>query len=178
VIPVELDRHSRNAVPELREELLVVHADARADLLDQSFYTVDRFGERLDAYAADPTFSLVTGHAGGELVGYAFGGTLPDKTRWWTGLRDAKDPDVTRETGRRTFGFRELLVRKRYQGHGIGRRLHDEMLADRPEERATLLVRVDNPARELYLRWGWTVVGTVQPFPDAPIMEAMVRPLR
>jgi hypothetical protein len=48
------------------------------------------------------------------------------------------------------------------------------LVADRPEERATLLVRQDNPARNLYLRWGWRVVGTMKPFPDSPLMEAMV----
>lgn len=172
-----LARHGAGAVPGLRDDLVDVHTDARAELLDQPFYTAQRFAERLDNYATDPTFSLVTGWVGQLLVGYAFGGTLSANTRWWTGLRDAVDPDVTRETGSRTFAFREILVRKAYQRRGYAHQLHDALLADRPEDRATLLVRQDNPAGRLYLRWGWQVVGTMQPFPDAPIMNVMVREL-
>lgn len=175
---LELQHHDRDAVPGLRDELIDVHVDARAELLDQPFYTAERFGERLDAYAKDPTFHLVTGRIGGTLGGYAFGGTLTATTRWWTGLQGAGDPDVTREHEGRTFAFREILVRQAYQRRGYAHQLHDALLSGRPVERATLLVRTDNPARELYLRWGWTVVGTMQPFPDSPIMEAMIRPLR
>lgn len=167
-------RHGADVVPTMRDELVDVHADARADVLNQPFYTAQRFGERLDNYALDPTFTLVTGRVGDLLIGYAFGGTLSVNTRWWTGLRDATDPDVTRETGNRTFAFRELLVRRAYQRRGYAHRLHDALLSGRPEQRATLLVRQDNPARELYLRWGWQQVGIMQPFPDAPIMLAMV----
>jgi GNAT superfamily N-acetyltransferase len=166
--------HSANVVPTMRDDLVDVHVDARAELLSQSFYTPEQFGERLDAYAADPTFSMVTGHIDGLLVGYAFGGTLSAATRWWSGLRDAADPDVPRETGSRTFALREILVRKAHQQRGYAHQLHDTLLADRPEERATLLVRQDNPARLLYLRWGWRAVGTMKPFADSPLMEAMV----
>jgi ribosomal protein S18 acetylase RimI-like enzyme len=174
---LEIGRYDADVVPELRHVLVDVHVDARADLLDQPFYTAERFAERLDAYAKDPTFSLVTGRSDGQLIGYAFGGTLPATSRWWTGLHGNDDPDLTRETGSRTFAFREILVRTAYQRRGFAHRLHDKLLACRPEERATLLVRHDNPARELYLRWGWRVVGTMQPFPDSPIMDAMIRDL-
>lgn len=169
-----ITKHHADVVPAMRDELVDVHVDARADLLGQSFYTARRFAERLDNYATDPTFALATGRVGDLLVGYAFGGTLAANTRWWTGLRDATDPDVTRETGGRTFAFRELLVRRAHQRRGYAHQLHDALLANRPEERATLLVRQDNPAGELYLSWGWQQVGTMQPFPDSPIMYAMV----
>jgi GNAT superfamily N-acetyltransferase len=166
--------HGPEAVPDLRAQLVNVHVDARSDLLDQDFYTAERFAQRLDAYAEDPTFALVTMTVDQVLVGYAFGGTLSASTRWWKGLRDATDPDLTQETGTRTFAFRELLVRKAHQRRGYAHALHDELLAGRPEERATLLVRRDNPARELYLRWGWKVVGKMQPFPDSPVFDSMV----
>jgi GNAT superfamily N-acetyltransferase len=178
VTALERRHHDAAAVPALRDELLDVYTDSHADLLDHPFFTVDRFWERVEMYVLGPGFDLVTGQLDGRLIGYTFGNTLPADTRWWSQLQGTTDPDVTRETGARTFAFREFMVRKEHQGRGIGRRLHDELLAGRPEERATLLVRVDNPARDLYLRWGWSVVGTIQPFPDAPAMEAMVRPLR
>lgn len=169
-----LERHDRLAVPALRDELVDVHVDARRDLLDNPFYSADRFGERLDAYAADPGFDLVAGRIDGLLVGYAFGGPLSANTRWWQGLVTPVDPDLTRETGTRTFAFREIIVRLAQQRRGYAHRLHDELLAGRPEERATLLVRTDNPARDLYLRWGWRIVGQLQPFPDSPVFDSMV----
>lgn len=167
-------RHGPDAVPGMRDVMIDIHLDARAELLGNPFYSAERFGERLDAYAADPGFDLVAGHVGGALVGYAFGGPLSANTRWWAGLRDAVDPDVARETGSRTFAFREIVMRKAHQRRGYAHQLHDALLGGRSEERATLLVRGDNPARDLYLRWGWRVVGQVQPFPDSPVFDSMV----
>lgn len=171
---LEIRRHDRHQVPVLRDDLVDVHLDARAELLDNPFYSGERFAERLDAYARDPHFDLVTGHLGNDLVGYAFGGPLPAETRWWSGLVEHSDPDLTRETGTRTFAFREIIVRKGHQRRGYARLLHDALLAGRTEERATLLVRPDNPARDLYLRWGWRIVGKQQPFPDSPVFDSMV----
>jgi GNAT superfamily N-acetyltransferase len=148
--------------------------DARCDLLDNPFYSAERFAERLDSYAADPGFDLVTARIGGAMVGYAFGGPLAANTRWWNGLVGPADPDLTRETGTRTFAFREIIVRRAHQRRGYAHQLHDALLAGRREERATLLVRTDNPARELYLRWGWRTAGKVQPFSDSPVFDAMV----
>jgi ribosomal protein S18 acetylase RimI-like enzyme len=171
---LDVERHDRTAVPGLRDELVDVHADARAELLGNPFYSRERFAERLDAYAQDPDFDLVVGRVDGRLVGYAFGGPLGAATRWWTGLLEQPDPDLTRETGRRTFAFREIIVGKAYQRRGHAHQLHDALLGGRQEERATLLVRGDNPARDLYLRWGWRLVGKVQPFPDSPVFDSMV----
>jgi hypothetical protein len=51
----------------MKDELVAVHADARAELLDQSFYAPDRFAERLEEHVTDPNFELVTGRAAGRL---------------------------------------------------------------------------------------------------------------
>lgn len=162
----------------MRDELLDVHEDAHAELLENPFYSTPRFWERFEAYIRGLNFTMATGRLDGQLIGYAFGSTLPAESGWWNGLQEAADTDIARETGNRTFSFREFLVRKAYQGHGFGRKLHDALLADRPEERATLLVRPDNAARDLYLRWGWREVGRVQPFPDSPRFVSMVLVLR
>jgi ribosomal protein S18 acetylase RimI-like enzyme len=155
------------------EELIAVHVDARAELLDQAFYTAERFWERFEVYLQGPGFDLVTGRLQDQLIGYAFGSTLPASTQWWSGIEGA-DATLTEETGDRTFAFREILVRKAFQHRGYAHRLHDELLASRPEKRATLLVRSDNPARLLYSRWGWSRVGLLQPYPDSPRFESMV----
>jgi ribosomal protein S18 acetylase RimI-like enzyme len=161
----------------MREELLAVHIDARAELLGQPFYSPERFWERFEGYLRGPGFDLVTGHVGDQLVGYAFGSTLPPDTQWWSGIEGAS-PALAEETGSRTFAFREILVRKAFQQRGYAHRLHDELLAGRSEERATLLVRSDNPARLLYTRWGWARVGFLQPYPDSPRFESMVLKLK
>lgn len=175
---LDLRRYGAADVPLVRDELLDVHADANADLLRDPFYTVQRFADRLDRYLRDPTFTLVAGHLDGQLLGYTFGSTLPAETRWWQGLLDAEDADMSRETGSRTFALREIMVRRAYRRRGYGRKLHDGLLRDRPEERATLFVRPDNPAKRLYLRWGWRIVGRLQPFADSPVFDSMLRDLR
>jgi len=175
---LKITRCGADAVPGLRDSLVAVHVDARAELLEQPFYSAERFWERFENYIKDASFSMVTGHLDGTLVGYAFGSVLSADTGWWRGVQAIDNADVTRETGDRTFAFRELLVRKVVQGRGFGHQLHDFLLADRPEERATLLVRADNPARSLYLRWGWSGVGYLQPYPDSPRFESMVKQLR
>jgi ribosomal protein S18 acetylase RimI-like enzyme len=171
---LKVTQHTANAVPAMRDELIAIHVDARAELLDQPFYSADRFAERLDGYVKAPGFALVTGHVDDLLIGYAFGSPLPVDTRWWTGFDGKGDSDFLRETGSRTFAFREIVVRTAYQRRGHAHRLHDALLAARNEERATLLVRDDNPARHLYARWGWTVVGNIQPYPDSPTFHAMI----
>jgi GNAT superfamily N-acetyltransferase len=171
---LELRSHAAGDVPGMRDELLDAHLDANADLLGDPFFSRDRFGERLDRYAQDPTFALVTGRLDGQLRGYAFGSTLTADTGWWRGLSEATEPDLARETGSRTFAFREFLVRQAYRRRGYGRQLHNALLRDRPEERATLLVRQDNPAKWLYLRWTWRLVGKLQPYDDSPVFDSMV----
>jgi len=174
---LNITHYGADAVPGMRDDLLAVHVDARAELLDQPFYSAERFWERFENFIKDASFSMVAGHVGGTLVGYAFGSTLSADTGWWRGMQAVDGPDVTRESGSRTFAFREILVRKAYQHRGFAHQLHDALLAGRPEERATLLVRSDNPARALYLRWGWSLVGYLQPFPDSPRFESMIKPL-
>lgn len=171
---LSLTHHPSSEIPPMSSELVDVHVDARAELLSQPFYSPERFQQRLDSYIKAPGFDLVAARIEGLLVGYAFGSPLPADTKWWDGFQGSENTDLTNETGARTFAFREILVRRAYQQHGIAHRLHDELLAPRPEERATLLVRSDNPAGGLYRRWGWQPVGYSQPFADGPLFESMV----
>jgi ribosomal protein S18 acetylase RimI-like enzyme len=170
--------HDADGMHQLRVELLDVYSEAYAARLDQPFSAPPRFWERLEAYAGRSGFSLVTGRLSGELVAYTLGFTLPAGSGWWRGLRGEVDPKLIEEDGSRTFALTEMMVRPAYQRRGYARALHDALLADRPEQRATLLVRPDNvAARSAYLSWGWYKVGDLQPFDDAPVFEAMVRKL-
>jgi hypothetical protein len=56
--------------------------------------------------------------------------------------------------------------------------MHDALLADANEERATLLVRPEAmPARMAFERWGYARVGAIRPWPEA-LYDAMVLNLR
>jgi len=138
------------------------------------FYSAKRFVERFNGYTSAPGFELVSAHSADELVGYAFGYTLPRSARWWAGLLDPVPDGFTDETGNRTFALNELHVRDRWRGRGIASRLHSELVNHRHEDRVTILVRPDNPARATYLHWGYRVVSRLQPYPDSPVYDALI----
>lgn len=87
------------------------------------------------------------------------------------GLTTDEDAHFTREDGRRTFALSEIMVDQHYTRRGVAQALHDDLLAERPEERATLLVNPANTtARRAYERWSWIKIGTLRPsWPGAGI---------
>ena len=180
VVPeLAVQKYDASGLHEQREDVLAVYAEVYADELDDPFYSLPRYWERLSAYAARDGFALVTGRLAGELIGYALGYTLPEGSDWWRGFQGDVDPALLQETGDRTFAVNELMVRPGWRRRGYARSLHDSLLRHRPEARATLLVRPENaPARAAYRSWGWYELGQLQPFDDAPVFEAMVRELR
>jgi GNAT superfamily N-acetyltransferase len=162
-----------------RDDLLNLYAEVYAERLDDPFFSLPRYWERLAAYGERDGFTVVTGRLDNELIGYALGYTLPAGSRWWQGLRQEVYPDLLEENGRRTFALTEIMVRTAWRRCGYARVLHDALLTDRREERATLLVLPDNvPAKTAYLSWGWHKLGELQPFDDAPVYDAMVLELK
>jgi ribosomal protein S18 acetylase RimI-like enzyme len=126
-----------------------------------------------------PDFRLVTAHYAGDLVGFAFGHALSGQTRWWDGRLEQFPDDVITERPGRTFAIIELIVQEKMRRKGIARSLHAHLTAELSHERITLLVRTNNRvAREAYIKWGYHVVGKIQPFPpDGPIFDAMLKAL-
>jgi GNAT superfamily N-acetyltransferase len=144
------------------------------DVLQDPFYSTQRFLERLAGYATRDGFELVIANHR-RPVGLAFGQPLPADTRWWDGLCTPVPAGLTTENGTRTFALNELMVHPDWQRRGLAKELHDQLLTRRPEQRATLLVRADNtPARTAYHHWGWRPIGTLQPYPDSPIYQALI----
>ncbi|MFK0250872.1 GNAT family N-acetyltransferase [Amycolatopsis azurea] len=134
-----------------------------------------RFWERLEAYAKWPGFALVTGQVADELIGYTLGYRLPNRSAWWRGFRGDVDPELLVENGERTFAVTQLMVLPDWQRRGYAKQLHDALLHDRTEERATLLEKPDNvPALMAYLSWSWQRFGQLQPFDDAPVYESLI----
>lgn len=155
--------------------IVPIYVASHQDVIDQPFYTADRFAERFPGYAKVPGFRIVIARSGGAPVGQAFVCTLPVQTRWWNGLTTPVPDGFTTETGSRTFAFNELMVVPEWQGKGVAHALHDALLGGREEKRATLLVREDNEsAQRAYARWGWHKVGKARPFPDSPHFDVMI----
>lgn len=157
---VTLSRHDGAGARALLDELGDVYADA---------YGAEPGGEKVTAFRGRAVrqlgragFALVTAHAGGQLIGFAFGYTLPaGDTYWWKGLEPAPAEGFATETGSRTFVLSEIEVRCAWQGKGVGRAVHDALLKGRPEERATLATGPGARPQPVYQRWGWRKAGRV-----------------
>lgn len=146
-----------------------------ADVIHDQFYSAEQFADRLRGYAKAPGFEIVIGKIEDDPVGQAFGYPLPQNARWWHGLTTPTDPETIAENGSRTFALCELMVHPDWQRHGVAHSLHDELLRNRPERRATLLVREDNTAaQQAYTKWGWHRMGKLKPYPDSPHYDALI----
>jgi ribosomal protein S18 acetylase RimI-like enzyme len=129
--------------------------------------------------AAQPAFRLVVAITDGKPVGFAFGHQLTADTKWWQGATTPLPHSMVKEYAGRTFAIIELAVAAEYRRRGIAKAMHDALLVDAKEERATLLVRPEaRPARTAYERWGYATVGAIRPWPEAPLYDAMVLNLR
>lgn len=139
---------------------------------------VDDFAADWSNRVSQPGFRLVLAHASHEAIGFAFGFRLSPDTDWWDGLLDPLPAGQTREHDGRTFVIIELAARASYRRQGVGRALHRALLADRLEERVTLLARPEaRPAQAAYASWGYRPLGRLRPALNAPVYIAMVRDL-
>ena len=160
----------------VRQDLIDVYADVRAPLLHLPNYRVEAFAERLDRHAHEVGWEAVLGYNSGKAVGYAYANTLTADDRWWTRM---SEPLPQGYTSASTMAVKEIGVRTPWRGTGVARRIHDELLACRSEERATLLVNPlagDGKVQRLYEAWGYTVFNSQQPSPESPKLVAMIRP--
>jgi GNAT superfamily N-acetyltransferase len=165
----------REGLYQYRDELLDVYGEIYKSSIQDSFFSIPRYWERLESYASRDGFSIVTGRIDGALIGYALGFALPSGSGWWRGLKTSVDPALLEEDGTRTFAIAEIMVLAQWRRRGYARQMHDSLIDHRPEARATLLVLPDNvPARSAYLTWGWYKLGDLRPFDDAPLYDAMV----
>jgi ribosomal protein S18 acetylase RimI-like enzyme len=160
----------------LRNQVIPVYASSHADQMHDPWFSPEKFWDRLvDIYAKTRDFDLVTAWLDGVVVGYAFGSPR-DNPGLWPDLRKVFH-DMTPEEP--VYIFREFAVTPALQRHGIGTKIHNELLRPRTEQVAHLLVRPDNDAAQAaYRRWGWKAVGQVQPFADSPIFDALALDLR
>jgi ribosomal protein S18 acetylase RimI-like enzyme len=151
------------------DELAALHAEACAD------ETVP-FAGRFRVQRRQPGFVLAEARHGGYLVGYAFGMPLRPSTSWWRYLTTPLPDEVTAEHPGRTFALAELLVRASWRRQGIGQALHDLILANRPEERATLTVpQAATPAQHAFRKWGWRKLARTRgESPGSPVSDILI----
>jgi ribosomal protein S18 acetylase RimI-like enzyme len=160
------------------DDLLALHTEVYAEPpygLDD--HDAARFTARFRVQRRQPGFVLAEARHGGYLVGYAIGMPLRPSTSWWRDLTTVLPDDVTAEHPGRTFALADLLVRASWRRQGIGRALHDLVLAGRPEERATLTVRPSaTAAQHAFQAWGWRKLArTRDAGPGSPVSDVLVR---
>lgn len=139
----------------------------------------DLFRERFAVQRRQPGFALITARTDGELAGLGFGVTLQTTTPWWHNLTTPLPAEVTREYSGRTWALVELLVHTPWRRHHIAQTIHHRLLADRPEQRATLTVLpAAAPAQAAYTKWGWHKIAQKRnPLPGSPVFDVMIKAL-
>jgi ribosomal protein S18 acetylase RimI-like enzyme len=161
------------------DELQALHAEVYADPPYGRADDAALFAARFQTQRRQPGFVLAEARHGGYLVGYASGMPLRPSTSWWRDLTTPLPDEVTAEHPGRTFALVDLLVRASWRRQGIGQILHDLILRNRPEERATLTVLpAATPAQNAFQKWGWRKVArTSDPRPGSPVQNVLVTTL-
>lgn len=168
-----------------------LYADQLADLFESDFFdpsireiylgvfTKERFRKKiLEEYAGLRGFRIITAWAGDELVGFAYGSSLPPDSLWWKDVKETLSEEFVKEDGNRTFALFDFVVKSNLRGQGLGSQLHARLLEGRGEERVTLLSsEPQQPAYSIWQHWGYRKVGTSEPTKDGTILDVFVRQL-
>ena len=117
--------------------------------------------EAWDRHAVREGFRLARVRRDGELVGFAYGYT-GRRGQWWTDhVAEVLDPDVAEEWLGGHFELVSIGVLPAARGEGLGGSLLESLTEGLPHERWLLTTTADgrDPARRLYARHGWAVLG-------------------
>ncbi|HXH78357.1 GNAT family N-acetyltransferase [Nocardioides sp.] len=112
-------------------------------------------------HTARAGFRLARGFVADELVGFAYGYT-GERGQWWSdAAASVLAPDVADSWIGGHFEAVSLGVLPAHRGHGLGDALLSALTADLPHARLVLMTTADpdDPARRLYARTGWRVLG-------------------
>ncbi|MET9293071.1 GNAT family N-acetyltransferase [Streptomyces sp. NPDC003077] len=179
-VDAEYQRYDGPSAKGIANELLEVYAEVYdvPPYAGDPFFSVKSYGDRLDAAFDAEGFETVTARRDGRIIGYVHGATLPSDKPWWTSLGDRRPEELRKlaDAGQ-VFWLRELMVLPEYQNQGLGRQIHDTVIAGRAESATALTCIVDNqPAHDAYLRWGYTIMGQIKHAPESPVYDAMFLP--
>ncbi|HEX6609069.1 MAG TPA: GNAT family N-acetyltransferase, partial [Chloroflexia bacterium] len=113
--------------------------------------------------------------AGGRIVGFTYGYTALPGGWWYDLVAAALDRKTVDRWMGDAFEFVELAVHPDAQGHGLGARLHDTLLADLPYRTALLSTyQGETAARQLYRRRGWVPLLEHFYYPDGSVPMAIL----
>lgn len=137
------------------------------------------FERRFETHRQQAGFALVEARTTGKLIGFGYGISLSPVIPWWQNLITSIPPEITDEPPGRTWALTELMIGERWRRLHLAEAVHDRLLADRPEERATTTVLpAATAAQAAVLKWGWEKVGQKRnPLPGAPIFDVLVKTL-
>jgi len=126
-----------------------------------------RHREMLAKLRHDTGFGIAVATTG-DLVGFAYGCTLPVDHRWFELLDRPLPEALTAEWEGRTFGFLDLAVDRAHRDRGLGRRLIDTLLGSRTEDRMLLTVQPTAARTQaIYRHLGYRHLGRKGPVEDA-----------
>ncbi len=114
-----------------------------------------------DRHAGRAGFRLARAFDGERLVGFGYGYT-GERGQWWTDrMAEVLAPEVARAWLGGHFELVSIGVLASHRGRGLGGGLLGHLTDDLPHERWLLMTTADaqDPARHLYARAGWQVVG-------------------
>ncbi|WAP56370.1 GNAT family N-acetyltransferase [Streptomyces sp. S465] len=161
------------------DDLVGIYKECWAHKLHLPHYAPEAFGERLHRHAGEPGWEAVVAYDSGEPIGYIYANRLTGgDDRWWRRVRPEPEPTMA---GVSTVAVKEMMVRQRWRRQGTARKLHDVLLAGRPETQVSLMVNPlnqDGRVQALYASWGYRALGTARSSPEAPVLTVMVRPTR
>lgn len=148
----------------LQEALAVYQAAFARPPYGETGEMAQEFAERVQRYAREREgFRLVTARNNdGQMIAIALG-VLARPGDWW---RDKVVSAISHSLADRWLGelcqeVVHLAVIPDAQGHGVGRLVHDVLIAGRPARTAVLSVHPEaEPAQRLYQTRGWTTVTT------------------
>ncbi|MGW0776736.1 GNAT family N-acetyltransferase [Streptomyces sp. NPDC002835] len=167
-MPLDLRHYSHADLGEIRQTLIVVHADAYADQMDDPFH--QRFPWFVDHWGGNSGFACVIAWDGSAPAGFAYGAPSAPGREWWRDYVGEEPADPS------TFSLSELMVRPRWRKSGVADQLHTALLSSRDEALSVLLVDMAHPrVQALYESWQYRKVGERQPFPDSPVYAVMLR---
>ena len=156
----EVQLYGPEQAPALGERIWPIYRDVFADFEDIATWRDDMF----DRHAARAGYRLAVAADGDTIAGFGWG-YVGERGQYWTDLvGQALPPSVTREWVGGHFELVELAVAPPWRRRGLGRRLHDTLLAG--VGRRCLLSTDDDledPAVQLYLGRGWRKLGVLRP---------------
>ena len=160
------------------EVVAELYAEAFGPPHNQGQVELDRMTDAWPRRLEAPGFRLVIAEYAGQPIGCIYGHQLLPGTKWWDGALEPLPAELTTERDGRTLAIIDMMVRKEWRRRGVAQTMHSHLLVEPTEERATLLVDpVNEAAKKAYAKWGYQVVGRIQPFADSPRFEAMVKVL-